>query len=267
MVMAETSHIYECTVMHQRLRPKRHGFSYRVFYLWLDLDDLSALDQDLALFSRNRFNVFSFYDRDHLGGDHSEIKVGVLEELAGRGVDTSRIAVIKMLAFPRVFGYVFNPVTFFYAFAADGSPVCALAQVTNTYHEQKFYVLSEPGVDGFKLVTPKLFYVSPFSGLDLKFDFHLRLPSETLRITVDDVDESGLVLLSALTGTRRELCDSGLAACAVKYPLLTLKVIFLIHWQALLLWLKRVPWFRKSARPELQQDVLRAHPSILHVKS
>lgn len=265
--MPESSHIYQCTVMHQRLRPKRHGFSYRVFYLWLDLDDLSALDQDLALFSRNRFNLFSFYDRDHLGGDHGDVKAGFLSVLAGRGVDTSRIASIKMLAFPRVLGYVFNPVTFFYAFAADGSPVCALAQVTNTYREQKFYVLNETGDDGFTLVTPKLFYVSPFSELDLKFDFHLHLPTEKLHITVDDVDESGKVLFSALTGTRHALSDSGLIACAAKYPLLTLKVIFLIHWQALLLWLKRVPFFSKSAGRELQQDVLRPHPSIAQAKS
>jgi len=265
--MPESSHIYECTVMHQRLRPKRHGFSYRVFYLWLDLDDIDALDNDLALFSRNRFNLFSFYDRDHLGGEHENVKGGLLAVLAAHGIDTTRIAAIKMLAFPRVLGYIFNPVTFFYTFTADGSPLCALAQVTNTYREQKFYVMKEPGAGGFSLVTPKLFYVSPFSALDLKFDFHLRLPGEKLHITVDDTDEQGKMLLSVLTGTRREFSDVSLLICAVKYPLLTLKVIFLIHWHAFLLWIKRVPWFSKSANRELQQQVLRPHHSIVPAKS
>lgn len=262
MVMSQASAIYECTVMHQRLRPKRHGFSYRVFYLWLDLDELDVLDRQLPLFSRNRFNLFAFYDRDHLGGTSAQVKTGLLELLGSRGVDASKVQKVRMIAFPRVLGHIFNPVTFFYCFDGNDSPLCAVAQVTNTFGEQKCYVLDARDATGFRLITPKHFYVSPFSSLELKFDFQLRLPDEKLRIAVDDHDEEGRVLVSTLTGTRRELTNTALAACAVKYPLLTLKVIFLIHWHALRLWLKRLPWFAKAADPALQRDVLRPHHSI-----
>lgn len=266
--MNVNSALYECTVMHQRLSPKRHGFQYRVFYLWLDLDELPGLDRALKLLSRNRFNCFSFYDEDHLGGGEPDLKRGVLARMAADGVDVSGVRSVRMLAFPRVLGYIFNPVTFYFAYTADGQVVAALAQVTNTYHEQKLYVVKEAtGDQAFRLVTPKHFYVSPFSSLELKFDFQLRVPDETLKIGVDDLDAGGeKVLVSLLTGKRRELTDGRLLVCAVKYPLLTLRVIFLIHWHAFRLWLKKLPVHRKAADPELQTHVLKPHASIQSTK-
>ncbi len=265
--MPATNAIYECKVMHQRLEPQRHGFSYRVFYLWLDLDEIDAADRDCALFSRNRFNLFSFFDKDHAGGEGANVKEGVFMHLKKAGIDTSQIDRIQMLAFPRILGYVFNPVTFFFCFDPTGQPLCAAAQVTNTFLEQKFFVMPQADAEGkFHLVAPKHFYVSPFSELDLCFDFKLRLPETHLNITINDQKEGRVVLLTSLTGTRRPLTNGGLVVCALKYPLLTLRVIFLIHWHALRLWMKRVPWFRKAANPELQQQVLRPHQSIAPVK-
>jgi DUF1365 family protein len=264
MGMNAQSAIYECTVMHQRLSPKRHGFSYGVFYLWLDLDELPQWDRALHFLSRNRFNLFSFYDEDHLGGSAKDLKQGVMGKMAEEGVDVSRVAAVRMLAFPRVLGYIFNPVTFYFAYAVDGQVVAAMVQVTNTFREQKLYVVKEAGAGGgWRLVTPKAFYVSPFSELDLKFDFQLREPNEGLRIGVDDLDAGGeKVLVSLLTGKRQELSDGHLLKCALTYPLLTLKVIFLIHWQAFRLWLKKLPVHRKAANPHLQTDVLNPHFSI-----
>jgi DUF1365 family protein len=250
--------------MHQRLSPKRHGFQYRVFYLWLDLDELPAWDRALALLSRNRWNLFSFYDEDHLGGEAVDLKAGVLARMAAEGVEVSGVSSVRMLAFPRVLGYIFNPVTFYFAYTAEGKAVAALAQVTNTYHEQKLYVVKDlVGETAFRLVTPKHFYVSPFSSLELKFDFQLRVPDDALRIGVDDLDAAGeKVLVSLLTGKRKELSDGRLLACAVSYPLLTIRVIFLIHWHAFRLWLKKLPVHRKAAHPHLQTDVLKPHASL-----
>ncbi len=264
MSSAPASALYECRVMHQRLVPKRHGFQYSVFYLWLDLDELPYWSARLKLLSRNRFNLFGVYEQDHLGGGEPDLKAGVLRRMAEKGVDTSAVASVRMLAFPRVLGYVFNPVTFFFAYAADGRPLCALTQVTNTFHEQKLFVFPSPGEGGlFHLRTPKHFYVSPFSSLELWFDFKLEVPGERLKILIDDVDAAGeRHLLSSLTGVRRELTDAALLSCALRYPLLTLRVMFLIHWHALRLWLKKLPVFRKAADPHLQTEVLRPHASI-----
>lgn len=265
--MPAANAIYECKVMHQRLEPQRHGFRYRVFYLWLDLDQIDEAEAACALFSRNRFNLFSFFDKDHAGGETPNVKEGVLMHLGKAGIDTNSISTVRMLAFPRILGYVFNPVTFFFCFDAAGQPLCAAAQVTNTFQEQKFFVMPQANAEGhFRLIAPKHFYVSPFSELDLCFDFNLRTPGEQLNITINDRKEGRPVLLTSLTGTRRPLTNGALIACAFKYPLLTLRVIFLIHWHALRLWMKRVPWFSKAANPELQQQVLRPHESIAPVK-
>lgn len=261
--MNTESAIYECGVMHHRLQPKVHRFNYNVFYLWLDLDAIDPLASKLRFFSRNRFNLFSFYDRDHLDLGAGDVKANILRYLAENEVDTTRIASIRLLTFPRVLGYIFNPVCFYYAFDAAGEAVCAVAEVTNTFHEQKPYILSEcDRAQRFRLITPKHFYVSPFSAINLNFDFKLQVPGEKLEIHIDDQQEGKRVLLTSLTGKQRPLTDAGLLLCAVKYPLLTLRVIALIHWHALRLWLKRIPWHRKSANADLQLKVLRPHESI-----
>ncbi|TLD68307.1 DUF1365 domain-containing protein [Phragmitibacter flavus] len=266
--MMETSAIYECKVSHHRLKPKQHRFSYQVFYLWLDLDEIPKLNNRLKFLSRNRWNLFGFYDQDHLDNGAGDTKRCILKYLEDNEVDTSEVASIRLLTFPRVFGYIFNPVCFYYTFDKSGKPLHALAEVTNTFHEQKPFVLREHDAEGrFRLMTPKHFYVSPFSPLDLCFDFKLKVPDEGLEIHIDDRDQGDRVLLTTLTGKRRPLTDGALLACAVKYPLLTLRVIFLIHWHALRLWMKKLPLHRKADHPEHQQGVLRPHHSLTSSKS
>jgi len=256
------SAIYECQVMHHRLKPKEHRFDYRVFYLWLDLDELESLSGRLRLFKRNRAALFSFSDADHILKGGANVKENVLQIMREAGVNTGSISRIKLLTFPRMFGYIFNPVCFYYAYDTDGQAVCALAEVTNTFHEQKPYVLTQREGDRFRLITQKHFYVSPFLDLELNFDFKLRLPTEHLEIHIDDQEGDSKAILTSLTGKRRALTDSALLICALKYPLLTLRVIFLIHWHAFRLWMKGLRVYRKAERPELQRDLYRPHRSI-----
>jgi DUF1365 family protein len=252
--------------MHHRLEPKEHHFRYRIFMFALDLDELPALATRLPFFSLNRWNLYTFRDRDHLtlpGGETKPAKDNLIAYLAGNGVQFPSDGRILLVTLPRVLGYIFNPVSFYFCSDAAGVPLCAVVEVGNTFREMKPYLVSARGSDGnFRLIAPKHFYVSPFSALDLSFDFKLRIPGDTLDIHIDDRDGERRVLLTALTGKRSPLTSARLLWFTLKYPLITLKVIFSIHWHAFRLWLKRLPFHRKAANPELQRDVLRPHSSI-----
>ena len=275
------SRLYECRVMHHRLSPKEHRFEYGLFLACVDLDELDAIQQQLRFFSHNRRNLYELRESDHFIHPPADpevpasggLKARVVSWLGHHGVAPEQIGRIELVTLPRVAGYVFNPVSFYFVSAPDGSPVGAIAEVGNTFGEQKpFFVprydrAGAPSTDPasaeqFRLVAPKHFYVSPFSALDLQFDFRLARPGERLSLGVNDVDSTGkTVLISSLTGTRRPLTDRELLRLTARYPLVTARVITLIHWQALRLWLKRIPFFSKAAQPELQRGVLHRSPA------
>jgi DUF1365 family protein len=263
--MGLNSCLYECSVMHHRLLPKEHHFEHSIFMFYLDLDELDQVAQKLFLFGRNRSNFYSFRDADHLPTGSGNLKENVLAYLSRNGVDVTEIKRIMLLTLPRVLGYVFNPVSFYFCFNAKGAPVCAIAEVGNTFREMKLFLLRREEMTEnqlFRQITPKHFYVSPFSNLDLSFDFKLRPPGEKLEIHVDDCDGNEKTLMTTLTGRRAALTNARLSWFSLKYPLVTLKVIFLIHWHALLLYLKKVPFHRKAANPAMQCDVLNPHSSL-----
>jgi DUF1365 family protein len=264
------SALYECDVMHHRLSPRVHQFTHRIFMLALDLDELDEVARRVCGFAHNRRHAYEFRDRDHLtlpGLESLPVKDNLLAWIDSQGLalpaDPAALRV-TLLTLPRVFGHIFNPVSFYFVHdRATGAARCAVAQVGNTFGEMKPYLLRAPEPDGsFRLVAPKHFYVSPFSDLDLCFDFKLQVPGERLEIHVDEQDGGRPVLLSALTGRRRPLTTAALWGATVKCPLVTLKVVFLIHWHALRLWLKRLPWYAKAARPGLQRDVFKPHVSL-----
>lgn len=257
---------YECDVFHRRLRPKQHEFLYRVFYFCIDLDELDAVRQTLKIFGVNRPNLYSLWDQDHFqyGPGTRPIADNVREFLERSGCPLDAGGSIRMLCFPRMLGYVFNPVTIYFCYRADGTPHASVAEVGNTFRELKPYLVpcTPDGKSDFEVRVRKEYYVSPFSPVDLDFHFRFHLPDEKLRIYVDDYDAEGKVLVSTLTGNRRDMTFANLLRFTAKFPFITLKVIFLIHWHAFRLWLKRVPFFWKETRTQYQRDVFRPHKSL-----
>ncbi|MES2923248.1 MAG: DUF1365 domain-containing protein [Verrucomicrobiota bacterium] len=255
--------LYECSVAHCRLKPKRHAFNYQVFMFCVDLDDLPALNRRIFGFSHNRFNLFSIDDRDHVDLGHAGIRANLAAWLAEQGIACPDDARIRLVTFPRVFGYGFNPVSFYYIDSITGEPLMAVAEVVNTFREMKLYVMESVGVDGlWHRRVAKNFYVSPFSNPGDEFDFELGLPGGKWRVNIDNFSDGERMLVSSVRGEKRDLTTARLWWYGLKYPLLSLKIIGLIHVHAFLLWLKRVPFFRKSARREVQLDVMRPHSSL-----
>jgi DUF1365 family protein len=219
--------LYECRVVHERFEPAPHRFEYRVFAFSLDLDEIDRIVATIPWLSRNRFNLFAYYDRDHFD-------VGAL--LRSRGVgDPSRVVLITNL---RILGYVFNPVSFYFCFDDAGRPLAAVAEVSNTFGETKPYVIERNALLGgrFDSTQRKDFYISPFVSLDSDMRMRLSIPGERLGFVIDDYERGRHVLHTSMIGKRVALSASRLLGFAVKYPLLTLRVIAAIHWHALLLW-------------------------------
>lgn len=257
------SSIYECEVVHLRLAPKRHGFRYQLFFLDLDLDELPQLTAGLKLLGRNALNLYTFRDRDHLDLGAGDVKANLLHYLRTNGCTVPDDARIRLVTLPAVLGYLFNPVCFYFVYDADGKPLHAVAEVTNTFHELKPYLLRTANADGlFELTAPKHFYVSPFSTLDTSFHFRIPAPGEKLRIHIDDVHEGKTTLVSWIHGEQKALTDARLLLNAFRFPMMTLGVILRIHWQAFRLWMKRVPFHRKADNSHLQLDLHRPHVSL-----
>jgi uncharacterized protein len=290
--------LYECHIMHARFSPRAHRFVHRLFFFSLDLDELEAQHDRLRLFSVDRRNLYSFRQEDFLpvqepvhrpGASNPgagalpqtaadlSLKARVQHFLASHGIESGGCRV-QLVTLPRVAGYLFNPVSFYFCFKRDGAPLATIAEVTNTFKERKPYLLgpscleaaprsaslnaTASGVPTFRLRTPKFFYVSPFSDVDVSFDFTLRAPGEKIALQIDDYTGATRTLTSTVAGVRRELSDTRLAWFTLKYPLVTLKVIALIHWHALRLYTKKTPWFGKAARPADQRDLYRPHLTV-----
>jgi len=253
--------LYECSVFHRRLAPKQHEFLYRVFYLLIDLDELEAIDRSLILLKVNRSGLYSFWESDHISHGAHSARENICRYLTSQGI-TEPVGKIQLLTLTRIAGYIFNPISIYYCFDREGAPLTSVAEVGNTFGEWKPYLVSLNEDGTFKSRVVKHFYVSPFSDLDLEFDFRFHLPGDRLQVFIDDYRGENRELISILTGKRVPLTDRNLLFFSFKYPFLTLQVIIGIHWHALLLWLKGLAARRKESHPELQQGIHRPHKSL-----
>jgi len=256
--------LYAGTVLHRRLQPY-HRLRYRVFSLFVDLDALPALDRRLRLFSHNRFNLLSLQDRDHGRCDGSSPRAWVDAALAANGLEPA--ARVMLLCFPRLLGYAFNPLSIFFCYAASGALRAVLYEVRNTFGDKHGYLIEVPrdhaGAAPIHQACAKSFHVSPFLPIAGEYRFRLRPPGARLTIQIRHVIEEAETLLATHTARRQALGDAAILGNVIRHPLMTVKVIAGIHWEALFLWLKRARFHRRPAPPAADVTFVPARPSNL----
>ncbi len=249
--MSSEAKIYFTQVMHRRLFPVRYRFAYRVFSLLLDIDRIEQDAKRLKLLSHNRFNLFSFMDKDHGPRDGSPLRPWVEQALRHHGISLNG-GRIMLLCFPRVLGYGFNPLSIYYCYDANETLRAVLCEVKNTFGEQHGYLLHGGGKTldwPVRDSARKCFHVSPFISMDAEYHFRLSEPAEHLSIGIREYQQGRLMLVAAQTGTGEALSDAGLSRAFLRYPLMTAKIIIMIHWQALKIWLKGGRFHRQPAAP------------------
>ncbi len=259
--MTISSALYVGTVFHRRFKPKEHKLRYGVYWLLIDLDELPTLARSLRLFSRDRFNLFSFHERDYGARDGTPLREHVERAMAEAGL-TPDGGAIRLLTMPRILGYAFNPLSVYFCYGQDNALRATLYEVSNTFGQRHSYLVPTEDLELVSQSAPKRFYVSPFLDMDLTYAFRVRPPADRVSVSIHCDDLSGTVLAAALTGRRRAISDAALARVFLTHPLLTLKVMGGIHWEALRLWLKGVGLRNRPPPPERPITVVAPHSQI-----
>lgn len=260
---SRTNGIYCGFVVHERMRPRRHRLKYSVFSLLLDVDTLSDLSKNSRLLGYNRRAFFSIRDADH--GDGNGIRRWVEEELSNAGLEGAGYR-ITMLCYPRILGYVFNPLTVFYCYDEYQNLRAVIYEVHNTFKERHSYVL--PVRSAGKIIKQrcdKQFYVSPFIEMDCSYNFFLHPPADKVRVVIREEDKDGLLLAAAFSGDYSDLTDQALLKVAFRYPLMTLKIMAGIHFEALKLFMKGIRYIARTPAKEhapISATTSRGQPTV-----
>ena len=238
--------IYNGEVTHTRFKPVRHFLKYKTFSLLIDLDEINILDKSIGIFSHNKFNIFSFYDKDHGDRDGGNLKDWVISNLKKFGIKEN-ITNIKVLCYPRILGYVFNPLSIFYCYGKD-KLVAIFYEVKNTFNEQHTYIFKIKNNEEIIQKCRKKFYVSPFMDMETFYNFKLLNPNDKLSVFIKQTDADGTILTATQTGDKKEFSFKQLAINFLKYPLMTIKIISSIHYEALLLWKKGALYRKREVK-------------------
>ncbi len=250
----EAAVLYAGKVMHQRMKPFGHRFEYSVFSLLIDLDQLGEADRLSRLFSIDKFNVGSFHQADHIDPRISPVADGI-RAYVDRLFDTAgskRPARVKLFAYPRIFGHVFNPIALYYAYDEAENLSGMIYEVRNTFGERHTYVCpveqGELSAAGLRQSQDKNFHVSPFIDMKAQYNFRLTPPAQTLNFRILERDQEGPLLAATFSGKARPMTTSNFASQLLRIPFLGLKIVAGIHFEALRLWLKGAK-FRRSPPP------------------
>ena len=246
--MTKNSFIYTGTVIHKRFKPKMHTFNYKVFSLLIDLSEIELLDKTLKLFSYNKFNIISFFNKDHGRRDGSSLKKWVTDNLKKNNIECNEIK-IKLLCYPRILGYVFNPLSVFYVYDKNSDLISILYEVKNTFGEQHTYVFkTKKNQNLIQHVCTKKFHVSPFIQMNCVYFFRLLKPSNKISVIINLADSEGKILYASQDGVKSELNNITLLKSYLKHPLMTFKIILAIHFEAFKLWIKGIKFISKKIK-------------------
>ena len=228
--------IYNGIVKHQRFKPIEHSLNYKTFSILIDLDEIESLSRNISIFSLNKFNIFSFYNLDHGPRDGSSLKDWVSHNIKKFKI-SENITKIKLLCYPRIFGYVFNPLSVFYCYE-NNRLKAIFYEVKNTFNEQHTYIFKIKNDEKIEQKCKKKFYVSPFMDMETYYNFKLLSPKEKLSIFIKQTDGEETILTATQTGDKKEFSFKQLLFNFFKYPLMTIKIISSIHYEAFFLWKK-----------------------------
>tara|TARA_Y100001936_G_scaffold6271_1_gene5512 strand:+ start:773 stop:1534 length:762 start_codon:yes stop_codon:yes gene_type:complete len=240
------SSIYNGTVIHKRFKPKKHFFKYSVFSLFIDLSELNQLDNSIKFFSFNKFNLISFFEKDHGDRDGSSLIKWVKKNLNENNISSENIK-IKLLCYPRILGYVFNPLSVFFIYNSKNKLISILYEVKNTFGEQHTYIFKvEDDLNLFQHNCSKKFHVSPFIEMNCNYFFRILKPGEKISVIIDQYHTNEKILYASQDGKRVDFNSKELLKSYLKHPLMTFKIISAIHYEAFKLWTKGIKFISKK---------------------